>query len=70
VIEGQQRAHSQKPDKAREIIERHHPDATKLEMFARERARGWDSWGLEVSTGIGRRRWKSNEAPKELPAVQ
>ena len=45
VIEGQQRAHSQKPNKARQIIERYHPDANKLEMFARERVRGWDSWG-------------------------
>jgi N6-adenosine-specific RNA methylase IME4 len=70
VMEGQQRAHSQKPDKAREIIERYHPKANKLEMFAREQVRGWDTWGLEVSTGIGRRRWKSNEPPKELPMVQ
>ena len=70
VIEGQQRAHSQKPDRARQIIERYHPDAKKLEMFARERVRGWDSWGLEVSTGIGKRRWKSNAPPDELPLTQ
>jgi hypothetical protein len=46
------------------------PHANKLEMFARERVRGWDSWGLEASTGIGRRRWKSNESPKELPLAE
>ncbi len=66
VIEGQQRAHSQKPDRARAIIERYHPDAVRLEMFARCRAPGWDAWGLETDRGIGRRRWKSTDAPSEL----
>jgi N6-adenosine-specific RNA methylase IME4 len=70
IIQGQQRAHSQKPDGARQVIERYHPNANRLEMFAREKIRGWDSWGLEVATGIGRRRWKSNEAPNELPVGQ
>jgi len=64
VIMGQQRAHSQKPDRAREIIEMYHPDAIKLEMFAREQAPGWDAWGLEAETGLGERRWKSNEGAK------
>jgi len=64
VIEGQQRAHSQKPDRAREIIEAYHPDAIKLEMFAREQAPGWDAWGLEADTGPGERRWKSSEGAK------
>ena len=63
VIEGQQRAHSQKPDRAREIIETYHPDVPRLEMFARERAQGWDAWGTEAKTGIGKRRWRSTEAP-------
>ena len=66
VIEGQQRAHSQKPDRARTIIEEYHPDVPRLEMFARERAAGWDAWGLEADTGIGRRRWKSTDGPREL----
>ena len=48
VIEGQQRQHSHKPDRACEIIERYHPDVLKLEMFARETRAGWDSWGIEV----------------------
>lgn len=65
VISGQQRAHSQKPDQAREIIDRYHPDAVKLEIFAREKVAGWDAWGLEVNTGVGKRRWKSNDAPKQ-----
>lgn len=66
VIQGQQRAHSQKPDQARTIIEDYHPDVPRLEMFARERLPGWDAWGLEADTGIGRRRWKSTDAPREL----
>jgi N6-adenosine-specific RNA methylase IME4 len=69
VIEGQQRAHSQKPDRARCIIEQYHPNAVRLEMFARERAVGWDSWGLEADTGIGQRRWRSNSAPERHPST-
>lgn len=46
-----------------EIIEQYHPDAIKLEMFAREQAPGWDAWGLEVETGPGERRWKSSASP-------
>ena len=67
VIEGQQRAHSQKPDRAREIIGQYHPDAIKLEMFARQRASGWDAWGLEADSGVGQRRWRSNCAPQQSP---
>lgn len=66
VIEGQQRAHSQKPDRARAIIEGYHPDVLRLEMFARERVPGWDAFGLEADSGIGERRWKSTDAPSEL----
>ena len=65
VIAGQQRAHSQKPDRAREIIERYHPDAVRLEMFARARTPGWDVWGLETDSGVGRRRWRSTRGPDE-----
>ena len=39
--------HSRKPDLARKIIEDGFPDATKLEMFARESFPGWDRWGNE-----------------------
>lgn len=41
-------AHSQKPsifyDKAREL----YPDGRALEMFARDKKPGWDTWGNEV----------------------
>lgn len=48
--------HSQKPDEVRQRIERLYPDATRLELFARERHEGWTSWGNEAESG-----------PKELP---
>ena len=43
------REHSRKPDEVIERIEALYPNATKLEMFAREKRRGWDSFGNEVS---------------------
>ena len=64
MIEGQQREHSRKPDRAIEIIERYHPDALKLEMFARERRPGWDAWGDQVGLfdngTVPTRRWASS----------
>lgn len=63
VIEGQQRQHSQKPDQAVEIIEAYHPDALKLELFARTSRPGWDAWGSEVGLldngPVETRRWPS-----------
>jgi len=38
--------HSKKPDKAYEIIESMYP-CNKIELFARSRRDGWDSWGNE-----------------------
>ena len=49
VFTEQVKKHSQKPDKAYEIIERLYPDARKLEMYARRTREGWDCWGNEVS---------------------
>ena len=43
--------HSEKPTEVRKRIERMFPDQSKLEMFARSPAEGWDVWGLEVSHG-------------------
>lgn len=42
------REHSRKPDEVRRRIEIAYPEAARLEMFARERAPGWDAWGNEV----------------------
>jgi site-specific DNA-methyltransferase (adenine-specific) len=41
--------HSRKPDLFRNLIEMLvGPDVAKIELFARERAPGWDAWGNEV----------------------
>jgi N6-adenosine-specific RNA methylase IME4 len=41
--------HSEKPDIAYEIIEKMFPNENKIELFARKRRDGWESWGNEVS---------------------
>lgn len=41
------REHSRKPDEVRRRIERY-CDGPYVELFARERAEGWDAWGNEV----------------------
>ncbi len=38
--------HSAKPEEVRNRIERMFPHQRKIELFARSRAAGWDSWGL------------------------
>lgn len=40
--------HSRKPDAIHAAIERMHPHARKLELFARRVRPGWDVWGNEV----------------------
>ena len=39
--------HSRKPAIFRQLIERLCGDRPRIELFARERAAGWDSWGAE-----------------------
>jgi len=48
VFREQVRRHSQKPEIAYQIIERLYPSLTKLEVFARNRRRGWDAFGNEL----------------------
>lgn len=43
------RDHSQKPDVVRERIVQLCGDVPRIELFARERADGWDSWGDELN---------------------
>ena len=40
--------HSKKPDQFRDLILELVGDLPRIELFARERADGWDSWGNEV----------------------
>jgi len=39
--------HSRKPDSVRDIIAKSFPNTNKLELFARQRIDGWDTWGNE-----------------------
>jgi site-specific DNA-methyltransferase (adenine-specific) len=48
VIMSPVRAHSQKPDEQYGLIERLMGDLPRIELFARQRWPGWDSWGDEV----------------------
>lgn len=43
--------HSQKPQFARDIIEKCF-DGKKIELFARTKTKGWDVWGNEVESDI------------------
>jgi N6-adenosine-specific RNA methylase IME4 len=45
--------HSSKPIEVRERIEQMFPDQRKIELFARDTAPGWDSWGH----GVGKTEW-------------
>ena len=48
VFEERAVRHSQKPERAYEIIELLYPTTAKLELFARQQRPGWDCWGNEV----------------------
>jgi site-specific DNA-methyltransferase (adenine-specific) len=44
--------HSKKPDIFAEIIENLLPDAIRIELFARQKREGWDTWGNELKNDI------------------
>jgi N6-adenosine-specific RNA methylase IME4/ParB-like chromosome segregation protein Spo0J len=48
VLEAARGRHSQKPVELYELIERMHPQASKLELFARKARPGWAAYGNEV----------------------
>ena len=48
LIQEKSTIHSKKPIKAYEMIEALYPNKTKIELFARNRRDGWESWGNEV----------------------
>jgi len=48
VIFGQQREHSRKPDQVIETLDARFPHMRKLELFARQKRRGWSVWGNET----------------------
>jgi len=47
VLRAPRGRHSAKPNQMRELIASQFPDVPKVELFARERAPGWDAWGNE-----------------------
>jgi len=51
-IEAERTKHSKKPDEARRRIEILFGDLPRIELFAREKAEGWDVWGNEVESDI------------------
>lgn len=44
--------HSRKPAVVRDLIASWYPGERKIELFARERAKGWDCWGNEVGCDV------------------
>tara|TARA_R110000824_G_scaffold136888_13_gene300858 strand:- start:2025 stop:2573 length:549 start_codon:yes stop_codon:yes gene_type:complete len=44
--------HSQKPEEVRLRIDQMFPTQKKIELFAREKTQGWDSWGEEIDGTI------------------
>ena len=46
------RGHSQKPDEARDKLIELVGDLPRVELFAREKADGWDAWGNEVDCDL------------------
>ena len=48
LVEAIRTTHSKKPDEVRKRIDLLYGTIPKIELFAREKAIGWDSWGNEV----------------------
>lgn len=42
--------HSKKPNKIRTLISKWFPTELKIELFARQPTKGWDSWGDEIES--------------------
>ena len=53
--------HSEKPAEVRARIEAMFPQQSKIELFARSRAPGWESWGEEVPHQESRSFWSRKE---------
>ena len=51
-ISSKAREHSRKPDEIRDKIVELMGDIPRIELFARQKAKGWDSWGNEIDSDI------------------
>ncbi len=52
LVEAERTIHSKKPNEVRKRIEQLFGGVSKIELFAREKTEGWDSWGNEVESDI------------------
>lgn len=52
VVDSRVREHSRKPDEVRDRIAQLCGDVPRIELFARQRVDGWDSWGDEVEQEV------------------
>jgi len=52
LVISQLREHSRKPDEIRSAIVELCGDIPRIELFARQKVEGWDSWGNEVESDI------------------
>lgn len=52
LVEAERTKHSKKPDEVRKRIVELMGDLPRLELFAREKAEGWDAWGDEIESDI------------------
>lgn len=64
VIVSHVEQHSKKPDEARRRIEALMGDVTRVELFARQTAPGWDSWGNEVKNSFDMEDYYGNQNPQ------
>ena len=48
IVDTPIQGHSKKPDEVRKRIVELMGDLPRIELFAREKAEGWDAWGNEV----------------------
>ena len=44
----ERKAHSEKPDEFREIIDTLYTKGKKIELFSRKKVKGWDVWGNQI----------------------
>jgi len=52
LVRSPRRAHSQKPDEVRKLIDLMFPTQRKIELFARSSEAGWRAWGLDAYEGV------------------
>jgi N6-adenosine-specific RNA methylase IME4 len=48
LVVDSRREHSRKPDRIRDDIVELCGDVSRIELFARQKSNGWDSWGNEI----------------------